>query len=132
GLARGRVELEGRRVEREAVVLARDVQRLAEAGPARAEEPLVVQSPAGAHPLQPVRRLERADQNRARRALRLADEVEAPVDAVGAVDVRVAGRPEHHGVPLGAAAKAVAGRVLVVVGLNLDASARADGPGEMR
>ena len=45
-------------------------------------------------------------------ALFLADEVEAPVDPVRAVDVGVAGRAEHRRVPLGAAAVAVARRVL--------------------
>ena len=42
------------------------------------------------------------------------------MDPVGAVDVRVAGWPEHRGVARGPAAEAVCGRVLVVVGLDLD------------
>ena len=50
----------------------------------------------------------------------LADEVQAPVDAVRAVDVGAAGRAEHGRVPRGPAAVAVARRVLVVVRLDLD------------
>ena len=40
--------------------------------------------------------------------------------AVGAVDVRVTGRAEHRRIALGAAAVAVRGRILLVVGLDLD------------
>src|SRR5205823_10455577 len=58
---------------------------------------------------------ERADQHRAGAALRLAYEVEAPVHAVRAVDVGVAGRTEHHAVALGAAAERMRGRIGVVV-----------------
>ena len=65
-------------------------------------------------------RLQRADEDRVGDAFGLADEVDAPVDAVRAVDVRVAGRAEHRGVPHGQAAVAVCGRVLVLVGLELD------------
>ena len=39
-------------------------------------------------------------------ALRPADEIQAPVDAIGAVHVGVPGRAEHRAVPRGAAAKA--------------------------
>ena len=46
----------------------------------------------------PVRRLERPDQHRRGAPRLLADEVEAPVDPVRAVDVGVTGRAEHGGV----------------------------------
>jgi hypothetical protein len=52
-----------------------------------------------------------------------ADEIEAPVDAIGAVDVRTAGWTEHRRVAQGGAAEAVRGRVLAVVGLGLDDAA---------
>ncbi|CAN7697332.1 hypothetical protein LJR290_005707 [Variovorax sp. LjRoot290] len=52
-----------------------------------------------------------------------ADEVEAPVDAVGAIDVGAPRRPEHRGVALGRAAEAVRGRVVAIVGLGLDDAA---------
>src|SRR5262249_39767575 len=60
------------------------------------------------------------DQHGVRDAHRLADEVEAPVDPVRAVDVRVPRRAEHRLVALGAPAVAVRGGILVVVGLELD------------
>src|SRR4029077_8192796 len=50
----------------------------------------------------------------------LAGEVQAPLDAVGAVDVRVPRRAEHRLVALRAAAVAVRSRILVIVGLDLD------------
>ena len=53
--------------------------------------------------LEPVRRLERPDQHGARDSLPAAHEVEAPVDAVGAVDVGVAAGEEHRRVARGAA-----------------------------
>ena len=54
-------------------------------------------------------------------ALVAADDVHAPVDAVGAVDVDVAAAEEHRGIPRGAAvAIPVRGGILVVVGLDLD------------
>jgi hypothetical protein len=63
---------------------------------------------------------ERADQYGRGVADSLADEVEAPVNAVGAVHVRVARRPEHRRVALRSAAVSVRRRVLVVVRLDLD------------
>src|SRR5438874_2972588 len=115
-----RLEPEGRLVQRQAVVLAGNAERLAEPARARAEETLVLEPPPAAHRLQAVGRLERADQHRVGDALGLADEVDAPMDPVGAVDVGVAGWAEHRSVPGGAAAVAVRGRVLMVVGLELD------------
>ncbi len=85
-------------------------------GPAARSLGSVVPS-TGGHRLEPVRRLERADEDGARI---FADEVQAPVDAVRAVDVRPAGRAEHRGVSRRLPAVAVSGRVLVVVGLDLD------------
>src|ERR1043166_1014171 len=57
-------ELERRAVEREAVVLARDPERLAEPARAAAEEPRVVQSAPLAHRLPAVGRLERRHEDR--------------------------------------------------------------------
>ena len=61
-----------------------------------------------------------ADQRSLRSTRLVADEVEAPVDAVGAVDVRVAGGPEHRRVAGGATAESVTGGILLVVCLDLD------------
>src|SRR5204862_1700132 len=112
--------VERRPVERQPVVLARQRERLAEPARPGAEEPARLEAAALLHRLDAGERLERPDQNRVRDALRLADEVETPVDAVGAVDVRVAGRAEHRRVALRPAAVAVSRRILVVVGLDLD------------
>src|SRR5438552_7720053 len=61
----------------------------------------------------------RADQHGARRAFRLTDEVEAPMDAIGAVHVGKARWPEHDRIALGPSAEAVGGRIGVMVGLDL-------------
>jgi len=42
------------------------------------------------------------------------------VNAIGAIDIGVAGRTEHHRIALGAAAIGVRGRIGVVIGLHLD------------
>ena len=101
-------------------MLTGDRERLADPARARAQEPHVVEPPAPPHLTEPVRRLERADQDGVGDALGLADEVDAPVDPVRAVDVGVPRRPEHRGVSRRQAAVAVRRRVLVVVGLELD------------
>ena len=101
-------------------MLTGDPERLAEAARTRAQEPGVVEPAPLAHGIEAYGRLEGTNQDRARNSLPLADEVEAPVDAVGAVDVRVPGRAEHRDVAGGPAAVAVRRRVLVVVGLDLD------------
>ena len=80
----------------------------------------IVEAPPRAHLLEPVHRGQRAEQDGARHALTLADEVQAPVQPVRAIHVRVPRRAEHRGVPCGPAAIAVRRRVLVVVRLDLD------------
>ena len=120
GSAVARKERERRAVERQSVVLARHAQRLAEPARAGREQSDVVETAPVAHPVEAMGRLQRPQQDRRRRALLLADEVEAPVDPVGAVDVRVARRAEHDGVPRRPAAEGVAGRVGRIVGLDLD------------
>jgi len=106
-------------------VLARHGERLAEAARPRCEQARVVDRASPAHLVQAVRRLERAHEHRGGDVLSIADEVQAPVDAVRAVDVGMPGRPEHRRVPCGAAAVAVCSRVVAVVGLDLD-----DGPSD--
>ena len=68
----------------------------------------------------PSRRLQRPDQHSLRYAFLAADEIQAPVDAVRAVDVRVPGRAEHRRVPRRAPAIGMTGRILLVVRLHLD------------
>src|SRR5215468_4376344 len=117
---RARAYLERRLIKRKAVLRVGDAERLAQASRSRAQQALVGDAPAAAHRGQALRGCERADQHRAGATLRLAYEVEAPVHAVRAVDVGVAGRTEHHGVALGLPAERMRGRIGVVVGLELD------------
>ena len=81
----------------ESVEDAGDPERLAELARAGAERALRLEPAPLAHRLEPVRRLERPHERRLGASLLGADEVEAPVDAVRAIDVRVARRPEHRG-----------------------------------
>src|SRR5204863_4890766 len=106
---------EGRAVEREAVVTACDRERLAELPRAGAQGAHLLDAAAAALGLDPLGRLERADQRRLGHALRSADQIQTPVDSVGAVHVRMPGRTEHRLVPLRAAAVGVAGGIFLVV-----------------
>src|SRR6266540_3449584 len=112
-------------------MLPRDRERLAELARAGAKRACVLDTATPALPVDTGRRFQRSDQCRLRNTLLAADEVEAPVDAVRAVNVRVARRPEHCLVARRAAAVAVAGGVLLVVGLDLD-DAPADAVDEQR
>ena len=101
-------------------MLARHAQRLAELSRPRAEGPHVFHSAPGALEVQPIGRLQRTDQCSLWYAFLAADEVQAPVDAVRPVDVRVPGRAEHHCISCRAAPIGVTGRILLVVRLHLD------------
>ncbi len=123
--ARGRSR-NGDEFEREAVVCDGDAERLAQASGAGAQEPLVIEAAAAAHGGEAARGYEGANEDGARRSLRLAYEVEAPVDAVGAVDIGEPRCAEHHRVARGTAAVGMRGRIGVMVGLDLrDDAARA-------
>jgi hypothetical protein len=113
-------ELERRLGEREAVVLAGDAERLAEPARSGGEQVRVVEAAPLAHQLEADGRLKRPDQHGRRASLLLADEIETPMDPIGAIHVCVSRRPEHGRVPSRAAAEAVRGRVVGVVGLHLD------------
>src|SRR5260221_6740142 len=128
---RARAYLEWRRIERKGVLRAGDAERLAQASRPRAQQALVRDAAAAAHRGEALRGRKRADEHRAGTALRLAYEVEAPVDAVGAGDIGGAGRTEHHAVGLKAAAERRRGRIGVMVGLDLDDDA-SDAPEPQR
>ena len=82
---------------------------------------MIVEAAAHRHHVEPLGRFERADQHGAGDPLLRADDVEAPVHAVRAVHVRMPSGEEHRRVPRGAPVPiAVPGRILVVVGLDLD------------
>src|SRR5579862_5822998 len=130
-LALARKERERRRVEGQAVLVVGDPQRLADPAGPGAEQPHVDDATPAAHDREPLSRLDGPDQHRAGRALWLADEVHAPVDAVGAVDIDVAGRAEHHRIAGRGAAKTVRCGIGLVVGLDLD-DAAADAVNQQR
>ena len=117
---RPRMQRDRRPVERQGVVRDGDAERFGQLARARAQRALIVQTAAPAHRRQAVGRLQRADQHGAGRAFLLADEIHAPVDAVGAIDIGKAGRAEHHLVPRRRAAEGVRRRVGVMIGLDLD------------
>src|SRR5204862_2609337 len=77
-------------------------------------------SPAPAHRVEPPAWLEGPDQDRGRRAVRLADEVETGVDAVRAVDGGTSGRPEERRGSLGQSDVRVAGWIVALIALRLD------------
>src|SRR5262245_21421205 len=72
-------------VEGKPVVQARDAESLAQPSRSRAEEPLIAGAPPPAHRRKPVGGRECPNEDRTGRAFRLANEVETPVDAVGAI-----------------------------------------------
>ena len=83
-------------------------------------EYLLPQLPFGNAEYTIVRWLKRADQNRARRTRLLANEIDAPMNAIGAIDIGIAGRPEHHLVAQRRASKRMRGRIGVMIRLDLD------------
>ncbi|MGY4288952.1 hypothetical protein ACVWXO_008172 [Bradyrhizobium sp. LM2.7] len=87
---------------------------------ARAQRVHIGSMAAAAHRGEAMGRLQRTDQHRARRAFLLADEIHAPMDAVGAVDIGKARRAEHHLVPQRRPAIRVRRRVGMMIGLDLD------------
>ena len=113
-------KLKRRLVECQAVLGARDAKRLAKPPRPRAEEPLIAHAAPPSHDRKSDCRLQSPDQDCAGRAFGLADEIEAPVNAVGAINVGVAWRAEHHGVTGGRPAITVRCGVGVVIGLEFD------------
>src|SRR5258708_38666911 len=98
----------------------RDCERLAQPAGSGTELPLVAHAAAAAHRGKACGRHEGADQDRAGSVLGLADEIDAPMDAVRTVDIHAARWSEHHGVARGRAAIAGRRRAALVRGFNLD------------
>src|SRR5262249_28871426 len=61
----------------------------------------------------------RANEHRTRGAFRLAHEVQAPVNAIGTIDVSVAGRPEHHRIARSFSDIRMSRRIGMVISLDL-------------
>src|SRR5260370_38956368 len=110
-LADPRMKRDRRGVECEAIVLIGDAERLGQLARSRAQRPPLVQSAPAAHRGKAVGRLQGADQDRAGGAFLLADEIDAPMDAVGAVDIGKTGRAEHHPVARRRPAERMRGRL---------------------
>src|SRR5262249_32673886 len=85
-----------------------------------AKKSYVAQAAAAAHQRQARGRLQRPNEDGAGRTLGLADEVKAPVDAVGAVNVGVAWGPEHHRIAGCRPPVAMRGRIGVVIAPHFD------------
>jgi hypothetical protein len=109
--------------ERQAIVLSRDTERLAEFTRAGAQVGLLAQAAAPPHYGEPFRGLDCPDEHGAGAALFLAHKVEAPMNSVRAVDIGIAGWAKHHSIALGAAIIGMRGWVGVVVGLDFDNNA---------
>src|SRR6516164_5899329 len=67
-----------------------------------------------------MRGLDRADQYGARGTFPLAHDIEAPVNAIGTIDVSISRRSEHDRVARCRPAKGMRGGVGMVIGLDLD------------
>src|ERR1700730_5562271 len=78
-------QLEHRELEREPIVIAGDAQRLAQSPRPRAEQPLILDPAPSTHGHHAIGGLQRPNQDGAGVSFGLADEIEAPVDAVGAI-----------------------------------------------
>jgi hypothetical protein len=114
------LEPKWRLVQRQAVLRPRDAQGLAQATRAGAELPHRLDAAPCPHDLQPGGGLDRPDQHGTAQRLGTADGVEAPVQAVGAIDIGVPGWTEHGGIARRTAPMAVRGGILMVIGLGLD------------
>ena len=119
-ILRPRMQRDRRPVQRQGVVRDGDAERFGQLARARAQRVHIDRMAAAAHRGQAMRRLQRADQHGGGRAFLLADEVDAPVDAVGAVDIGKAGRAEHDLVPRRRAVVGVRRRLGMMIGLDLD------------
>src|SRR5216684_1970021 len=91
---RTRMQRDGRGVQRQAVVLVGNPKRFRQLARPRAQQSLIMQSTAPAHRGDAVGRLQGAEQHCTCRTLLLADEIDAPVNAIGAIDIGNAWRPE--------------------------------------
>ena len=103
-------------------MLIRETQRLADSSGTGTEQANIVEPAPRAHDIQPGNRLKRANENPGAMPVRSANEIEAPVDSIGAVDISVERRPEHDEVSPGRATKAVGGWIFMIIRLDLDDS----------
>lgn len=105
-----RLQSQTSRAQVRSAVGERDTQRLAE--PAGSPSEIAVTLPTNRGGLHPRDDLSCTQENRACNTLRPADDVQARVKAMTAVDVGEAGRPEHRRIPRPRTAVRVAGRIV--------------------
>lgn len=119
-LSGSRKQRKRRLVQRQSIARCGNSQCLTDPSRPGAKQSHIGQAAAPAHEWQTGCWLERPDQDGAGRAGRLADEVQAPVNAIGAIDVGVARRAEHDRIACRRPAKAVRGRIGVMIRLDFD------------
>src|SRR5690606_40769054 len=115
----GRPQVEGRGIDRHSGMPEIDAERLAYPPGPRAEQPRRIHATARVHGIEAMERLDRPDQHPGPMALFAADDVEAPVDAVGAIHVYPARWAEHRRVALRASAEGMRSRIIAIIGLDL-------------
>lgn len=98
-------------------MLDADAQRLADPARARAEQQWLRAATAALHLLKSENRLQGADKDGAARP---ADEIEAPMNAVGPVDIGMAGLTEHDGGPRCRPPETVGGGIIRLIGFRFD------------
>src|SRR5690606_16999278 len=109
-------EPEGRLKQAQAIMFPVDGQRLADAPRSGAQQSRHGLPATLLHFLHTPYRLQCADEHCAAGP---ADDIETPVDAVGAVDIGMSRGPEHRTVPLRRPSETVRGRIVRLIGLSL-------------
>src|SRR5690606_36560423 len=112
-----RTQFDASGTERPGVVAFVDRQRLGQAAWSCRQRRYFARAAALDHPLYPPFRLESTDKHRGSAA---ADDVEAPVDAVGTIDVGMGRRSEHRRIARGRSREAVRCGIVGLIGLRLD------------
>ncbi len=117
GLARDEPKRRSREIG--SVMLCADPERLRQPSRPSCEQVLVVHAAPCPHTVEASTRLQRAQEHRRAHSVARADDIRAPVDAVGAVHVEAPRRPEHARIPRSATSERVARRIVGRVGLGL-------------
>src|SRR5215212_721300 len=119
-LTRSLLKGERRLIKRQAVMPLADSKRLTKPTRPRTELSDIVEPAPGPHHLKTRCRLNGPDQDCAAGLRMATDDVEAPMDPVRAIDIRVPSRTKHCGVAGRPPTEAVRGWVFTIIGLRLD------------
>lgn len=114
------MERQWRPIHWQAIVLRCDTERLAQAPGPTTQEPEVIKPTTLSHDVEPRCGLKRPDEDCVTCLLSAASEIQAPVKAIRAVDVRPPRRAEHRGIPSCLSHKVVGRRVIPGVGFRFD------------